>query len=107
MMPGIDPKQMGKMMAKMGISQKQLEATQVTINLPGKKLVIDNPQVMEVTMQGITTYQVMGEAREEAAASSDDDAAMVAEQTGKSIEEARAALDAKDGNIAEAIDSLQ
>jgi nascent polypeptide-associated complex subunit alpha len=107
MMPGIDPKQMGKMMAKMGISQKQLEATQVTINLPGKKLVIDNPQVMEVTMQGITTYQIMGEAREEAAASSDDDAAMVAEQTGKSIEEARAALDAKDGDIAEAIDSLQ
>jgi nascent polypeptide-associated complex subunit alpha len=107
MIPGIDPKQMGKMMAKMGISQKQLEATQVTINLPGKKLVIDNPQVMEVTMQGITTYQVMGEAREEAAATSDDDAAMVAEQTGKSIEEARAALDAKGGDIAEAIDSLQ
>jgi len=107
MMPGIDPKQMGKMMAKMGISQKQLDATQVTINLPGKKIVIDNPQVMEVTMQGVTTYQIMGEAREEAAATSDDDAAMVAEQTGKSIEEARAALEAKDGDVAEAIDSLQ
>lgn len=106
-MPAIDPKQMGKMMAKMGISQKQLDATQVTINLPGKKIVIDNPQVMEVTMQGVTTYQIMGEAREEAAASSDDDAALVAEQTGKSIEEARAALEAKDGNVAEAIDSLQ
>ncbi len=108
MIPGMNPKQMGKMMAQMGITQKEIGANKVTISLSDKDLVIDNPQVVEVTMQGITTYQVVGNAREESRqAFTDDDVAMVAEQTGKLPEEARAALESTGGDIAEAIVSLQ
>jgi nascent polypeptide-associated complex subunit alpha len=108
MMPGMNPKQMGKMMAQMGITQKQIDASKVTISLGDKDLVIDNPQVVEVTMQGMKTYQVVGEAREqEKAAFTDDDVSMVAEQTGKTADEARAALKKTKGDIAEAIVSLQ
>ncbi len=108
MMPGMNPKQMGKMMAQMGITQKEIEATQVRITLADKELVIDNPQVVEITMQGVKTYQVVGDAREEGKeAFTEEDVAMVAENTGKTPEEAKAALEKTNGDIAEAIVSLQ
>jgi nascent polypeptide-associated complex subunit alpha len=58
-------------------------------------------------MQGQETYQITGEAVEEAGESfSDEDVAMVVEKSGKSVEEVKEALEKSDGDIAEAIMNL-
>jgi nascent polypeptide-associated complex subunit alpha len=105
-MGGIDPKKMQAMMKQMGISQEELDATRVIIEKEDGKIVIDNPQVSKVTMQGQETYQVVGEAREEEEGVSEEDVKMVAEKSGKNVDEAKEALDASGGDIAEAIMKL-
>ncbi len=105
MFGGIDPKKMQAMMKQMGIKQEEIEALRVVIEREDGKIIIENPQVQKVTMQGKDSWQITGEAREEAGIS-DADVEMVAEKTGKSVEEARAALEEAHGDIAEAIVNL-
>ena len=96
------------MMKKMGISQTQLPVRRVVFEMDDGNLVIDEPSVLKVKMQGQETYQVSGEAVEESVESfSDEDVALVVEKTGKSENEVRAALEKSDGDIAEAIVELK
>ncbi|MFA6065532.1 MAG: nascent polypeptide-associated complex protein [archaeon] len=104
---GINPKQMGQMMKRMGIKNDELDAKEVIIFLNnGKKLRIENPQVQSIEMQGNKTYTIAGNAIEESGVP-DEDIAMVAEQTGCSKENAKKALEAANGDIAEAIIELK
>ncbi len=105
-MGGMDPKKIGAMMSKMGIKQEEIDATRVVIESGDKKIVISNPQVVKITMQGNESWQISGEAREEAGGISEEDVTMVAEKTGKSKEEAKKALESSNGDLAEAITSL-
>ncbi len=108
MLGGINPAKMQGMMKKMGISQTPLNVHRVIFEMGDERLVIDEPSVLKVMMQGQETYQVSGEAREESSESfSKEDVAMVMEKTGKSEEEVRAALEKSDGDIAEAIVGLK
>ena len=115
MFPGMNAKKMQGMMKKMGISQTQLNVKRVVFEMDDGNLVIDEPSVLRVMMQGQETYQVSGEAREVSSEElvvgselfSDEDVAMVVEKSGKSEDEVRAALEESDGDIAEAIMSLK
>tara|TARA_Y100000034_G_C6606055_1_gene263796 strand:- start:135 stop:464 length:330 start_codon:yes stop_codon:yes gene_type:complete len=109
MFGGMNPAKMQGMMKKMGISQVPLNVKKVIFEMgEGDNLVIEDPNVVKVSMQGQETYQVSGEAVEEAAEGfSDDDVSMVASQTGKSEDKARVALEKSDGDIAEAIMGLK
>jgi nascent polypeptide-associated complex subunit alpha len=108
MFPGMNPAKIQGMMKKMGISQTPLNVNRVVFEMDDGNLVIDEPSVLKVMMQGQETYQVSGEAREEGSESfSDEDIAMVVEKTGKGVEEVRAALEENDGDIAEAIVGLK
>ena len=104
-MPGMNPRQMGKMMQKMGIKQEEIEASEVIIKTPGKNLVIKNPNVTKVDMMGQKTFQVIGEISEESPIS-EDDINTVSEQANVSKEEAKAALEKHNGDLAEAIVEL-
>jgi nascent polypeptide-associated complex subunit alpha len=108
MFGGINPAKMQGMMKKMGISQIPLNVNKVIFEMAdGDNLVIEDPSVIKVSMQGQETYQVSGEATEEASESfDDDDVAMVVEKSGKSEEVVRSALKESDGDIAEAIMKL-
>lgn len=107
MFSGINAKQMEKVMKQMGVSQTPLDAKRVVIELEDSNIVIDEPSVTKITMQGQETYQVVGEAREESLESfSDEDVDMVKQKTGKDEEEVRKVLDETDGDIAEAIMKL-
>ena len=107
MFGGMNPAKMQGMMKKMGISQEQLNVQRVIFEMEDGNLVIDDPGVMKIKMQGQESYQVTGEAREESGESfSDEDVNMVREKTGKDEEEVRKALDESDGDIAEAIMKL-
>ena len=104
---GMNPAQMKKMMNQLGIKSEDLDVKRVVFELEGKKLVINNPQVNVINMQGTKTYSVMGDAQEEAGELPNEDIQMVAEQASVSQEEAKKALEEANGDLAEAISKLK
>lgn len=107
----MNPREANRMMQRMGMNIKQIDdVTRVVIESALKRIVIDDPEVAIVTVQGQTVYQVGGgRSREEAVASSQssvisaDDAKLVAEQAGVSVQEASNALQQSSGDLAQAI----
>ena len=79
---------------------RRIEITTVT-----GKYVFDQADVVAMTMQGVTTYQITGEPRFEEAAPAvpDGDVQLVMEQTKASEEMVRKTLAETRGDIAEAI----
>ena len=103
MLPGMDPKNMAKMMKQMGIKSEEIDAVKVTIELKeGGRLVVFEPQVVQIEMQGTKSFQISGKVHEEQDAG-EDDIKMVMETAGVSREEAQNALRETGGDIAEAI----
>lgn len=109
MFPGINPKQVEKMMKQMGIKQIDIPAEEVIIKLKDKDLIIKNPKVSKVNMMGQETIQITGdiEEREIKAPITEDDVKVVAEQSNVSLDEAEKALIDSNGNLAEAILKLK
>jgi nascent polypeptide-associated complex subunit alpha len=106
MSPGMDPKRMQQMMKQMGINSEELDARSVTIETGDGKLIVENPQVVKITMQGQVSFQISGTVRSESSISAED-IRMVAEQAGVSEADAKAALESCSGDIAEAIMKLK
>ena len=107
MLPGMDPKSMAKVMKQMGIKSDDIAATKVTIELKeGGRLVIFEPSVVQIEMQGQKSFQISGKVTEEQDAG-EDDIKMVMEAAGCSREEAQNALRETAGDIAEAIIHLK
>jgi nascent polypeptide-associated complex subunit alpha len=126
---GMSPKQMARMMKKMGIEQKELEGVkEIIIRFADKEWVISNPQVTSIKQGGAETYQIGGSKTERglsgsSVSSSDvetieevvtpeieipmEDAALVAGQTGVDIETAKEALRETEGDLAAAILKLR
>ncbi len=106
----MNPKQMQKMMQKMGMKQEEIPADQVIIISGKKKIVFDNPSVQSVDMMGQETFQLSGEYRIEDMATkadiNEDDVKTVMEQTKVSEDKARKAIEDADGDLAEAIMKL-
>jgi len=108
MFGGVNPAQMKGMMKKMGISQVELPVRRVVFEMADGNMVLENPNVMQIKMQGQTSFQVTGDVVEESVELfSEEDVTMVAGNTGKSKDEARAALEESEGDIAEAIMALK
>ena len=100
-------------MQKMGIQMKEIEGTrEVIIVTADRRIVIEEPNVAAVTLQGQQIYQITGGTeREETLARvqtvSEEDAQLVSDQAGVSIEEAKKALEATEGDLARAILQLK
>jgi nascent polypeptide-associated complex subunit alpha len=97
---------MKAMMKKLGMQVEQIEDVQsIVIKTPKGNYIFDSAEVSAMTMQGTTTYQVIGDIRFEPAVPEilKEDIAMVAEQAKVSEEKAKEALVATKGDIAEAI----
>lgn len=102
----VNPREANRMMQRMGMQVQQLdEVTRVIMESPSKRIIIDNPEVATVTVQGQTIYQVGGgTVREEGVGGgSDDDVKLVASQAGVSVEQATNALRQSNGDLAQAI----
>lgn len=106
----MNPRKMQHMMKKMGIQQSEIDATEVIIKCPDKEIVITNPSVSKVNMMGQQTYQVVGEEHERSPDTkpdiNEDDINTVMKQTGCSEEQAKKAIEEKNGDLAEAIMAL-
>ena len=95
-------------MKKMGISQTPVDAKRVVIETGEENIVIDEPSVMKINMQGQETFQISGESRIESKEEfSEEDVAMVVEKTGADEKEVRDFLEKNNGDIALAIIELK
>ncbi len=65
-MGGLDPRKMSALMKQMGIKQEEIEAERVIIEGSDKRIVIEQPNVTKIIMQGQESWQITGTAREEA-----------------------------------------
>jgi nascent polypeptide-associated complex subunit alpha len=111
---GINPREARRMMQRMGMNMETVEdVTEVIVKTPNKDIVIEGPEVAVLQVQGQRIYQVAGGTVHEKAPErktptvSEEDARLVADQTGKGIEEARKALEETRGDLAKAILLLQ
>ena len=110
MMPGrINPRQMNQMMKRLGINVKEIEnVKKVVIQTDKKEYIFDDAEVTIMDAQGQKTYQISGrpkilDLKDEI---NKEDIDLIIEQTGKTIEEAKKALEETNGDIAEAIIKL-
>ena len=116
----MNPREQRRMMQRMGMNMDAIpDVEQVVIRTNGKDIVIDEPEVTILQVQGQKIYQVMGgqvseqtpTQRQTAAAAkpmySEEDVRLVADQTGKSLEKAKEALEECQGDLAKAILLLQ
>lgn len=106
----LDPKKIQGMMSKMGIKQENIEATRVIIEQENKNIIIENPQIIKINMQGNENFQISGDIREEnkedEGKNKEQDIKTIMEKTGKNKEQATKALEEANNDLAEAILSL-
>ncbi|WP_122090547.1 nascent polypeptide-associated complex protein [Halalkalicoccus subterraneus] len=124
---GLDPRKMEQMMKQMGIDTEELDAEEIVIRTgDGEELVFTDAEVTVIQAQGQETYQIVGEpeTREAGSGSSSssdagedaaiedadipaDDIEIVAMRTGASEDDAREALEEADGDLANAVETLE
>jgi nascent polypeptide-associated complex subunit alpha len=101
-----------RMMQKMGMKIDEIDGvTEVLIRTATREIVIEEPVVTSVVVQGQRMYQITGGSAHERTPSAEaappevpeEDVNLVAAQTGKTMDEAKAALKESGGDLAEAI----
>jgi nascent polypeptide-associated complex subunit alpha len=113
MMPGgMNPRNMKKLMKRMGIKSDEIEAEQVIIKCVDREIIIDEPSVIKTVIQGQEMFQIQGKVRESAAEEaeadiSQEDVDLVMAQAKVSEAKAIAALEKAKGDIAQAIVDLK
>ncbi|MBX5328112.1 MAG: nascent polypeptide-associated complex protein [Candidatus Bathyarchaeota archaeon] len=109
----VSPREAKRMMQRMGMSMDAIEEVkEVVIKTSNKEIVIEEPEVAVLAVQGQKIYQVTGgkiteKTVERKLTIPEEDIRLVADQTGKSLEEARKALEESGGDLAKAILLLQ
>jgi nascent polypeptide-associated complex subunit alpha len=106
MIPGLDPKKMNAVMKQMGISQEEIKSNRVIIETDEKNIIIDNPSVIKIKMQGNTNFQISGIIKEEMIDTTEEDIQTIIDKTGCSKDTAKEALEKSNGDLTEAILSL-
>jgi len=103
-MNGLDPRKINAMMKQMGIENKEIDAKKVIIETNNGKIIITNPSVTEINMQGNKSFQITGDISEGENEIPEEDIIMVSEGTNISKEKAKKLLLETDGDIAQAIE---
>ena len=114
----VSPREAKRMMQRMGLSMGEMpDVQEVILRTSTKEIVVENPEVAMLEMHGQRIFQVTGgkitekeievEKAKKKVAIPEEDVRLVADQTGKSMEEARRVLEETDGDLARAILLLQ
>jgi nascent polypeptide-associated complex subunit alpha len=111
MFPGLNPKKMQAMMKQMGINQEEIDANRVVIERDDGNIIIENPNVVKIGMQGQENFQITGDVSEEKGEveevdNTDDDIKTLMEKCNCLEEEAKLALEKANGDLTEAILNL-
>jgi len=102
----INQRMLNQFMKQMKV--ENIDASRVIIEKTnGEKLIINNPKVVKMGLQGQESYNISGEVTlEKKEDISEEDVKLVMEKTGKSREEVISALKEHNGDIAETILNL-
>ncbi len=98
-----------RMMKRIGLNMTPLTDTQeVIIRTSMKEIIIENPEVSILTLHGQRIFQIVGGEITEREVERkliipEEDVQLVAQQANVSLEEARAALEETNGDLAQAI----
>ncbi len=114
----VSPREAKRMMQRMGLSMGEMpDVQEVILRTSTKEIVVENPEVAVLEMHGQRIFQVTGgkitekeievEKVKKKKAVPEEDIRLVADQTGKSMEEARRVLEETEGDLARAILLLQ
>jgi nascent polypeptide-associated complex subunit alpha len=104
MFPGVDPKKMQAMMKQMGINQQDVPAKKVIIEGEDSNIIINNPSVVKINMQGQTNFQISGDVSEQVSEDhTSEDIKTLIEKTNCTEEQAKDALDKANGDLTEAL----
>ena len=111
----MSPRNAKRMMQRMGMNMGEMpDVQEVIFRTSDKEIVVENAQVAVIDMGGQKIFQVTGEVNERALETQEakvtipeEDVQLVADQTGKSMEDAKRALEASEGDLAKAILLLQ
>lgn len=105
----MNPREARRMMQRMGMNMGAMpEVEQVIFKTSTKEIIVENPEVTVMEMQGQKIFQVIGErtterAVEKAVKIPEEDVQLVATQANVSPDQARAALEQTKGDLAQAI----
>jgi len=105
----MNPKQMERMMRKMGLNMDELtDVRDVVITTATKEIRITDPQVTIMNVHGERSYQIQGKVEEKVLGGTftEEDIELVMAQTGASREKAVESLTSCGGEPAEAIIKL-
>ena len=119
-MGGLNPKKMQAVMKQMGINQDDIPASKVTIETEEGNIIINNPSVTKLNMQGQTSFQISGDISEENDESEEseneeesetdrqeEDIKTIMEKAHCLEDEARLVLEKANGDLTEALLSLE
>ena len=108
MFPGLNPKKMQAMMKQLGIQQEEIPAKRVIIESDDGDIIINNPSITKINMQGQENFQISGDIskEEESEPNSNEDIKTIMEKTTCLEQEAKLALEKANGDLTEAILSL-
>jgi len=105
----MNPREAKRMMQRMGMNMGAMpDVEQVVFKTSSKEIIVENPEVTVMEMQGQKIFQVMGDRITEKAVEKEvkipeEDVQLVAIQTKVSSDQARAALEQTKGDLAQAI----
>jgi nascent polypeptide-associated complex subunit alpha len=108
-----NPREARRMMKRMGVEMTQVsDVQQVIVQTSTKEIIIESPEVAVLDLQGQKIFQVTGNRiteknLEKEISAPKEDIQLVANQTGRSLEEAERALEETQGDLAKAILLLQ
>lgn len=108
-MKRMNPREARRMMQRMGLNMGAMpDVEQVIFKTSSKEIIVENPEVAVMEMHGQKIFQVTGEkivekAVEKAVKIPEEDVQLVATQARVSPEQARAALEQTNGDLAQAI----
>jgi nascent polypeptide-associated complex subunit alpha len=112
----MSPRETRRMMKRMGLTMDAMpDVEQVVFKTSGKEIIVEDPEVAILNLKGQKVFQVTGgkitekplQEEEAPLTIPEADVRLVADQTGKSMDEARQALEASEGDLAKAILRLQ
>jgi nascent polypeptide-associated complex subunit alpha len=104
----ISPREAKRLMQRMGLSMSPMEVKEVILKTSSKEILIENPEVAVLEVQGQKIFQITGgkiseKTIERKIAIPEEDIQLVAQQANVSLEEARVALEQTNGDLAQAI----
>jgi nascent polypeptide-associated complex subunit alpha len=105
----VNPREARRMMQRMGLNMGAMpDVEQVIFKTSTKEIIVENPEVAVMEMQGQKIFQVTGEkivekVVEKAVKIPEEDVQLVATQAKASLDQARAALEQTKGDLAQAI----